>query len=93
MITKFLIVGKQVLLQSKAPTTHEDVGTIIELLMPLDQYWKLEDTLKMSTFMQASGETASDVMATMRTAFGICARYAVNEKDREWLHARITESQ
>jgi len=92
MITKFLIVGKQVLLQSKAPTTHEDIGNVIELLMPLDEYWQLEETLKMATFLQASGETNNEVMATLRKALKICSKYAVTEKDREWLHVRLAEN-
>jgi hypothetical protein len=86
-----LIVGKQVFLQSKAPSSHEDQGTAIELMLPLEDYWKLSEKLKSATYLLASGETQNEVSTVLKDVYKICARYAVAEKDRLWLHAKIRE--
>lgn len=91
MITKFLVVGKQVYLQSKAPASHEDSGVSLELLLPLEEYWKLEEKLKAVTFMQASGELSQEIGTVMKEAYRICAKFAVSEKDRVWLMAKLKE--
>jgi hypothetical protein len=91
LITKFLIVGKQVFLQSKAPTSHEDQGTALELLLPLEDYWKLTEKLKSVTFLLASGETQNEISTVLKEVFKICSKYAVAEKDRLWLHAKLKE--
>ena len=88
MIKKFLVVGKQVYLQTKRPELMNEQNTVIELLLPIEEYWKVESKLKHTNYLQASSEPQGEVVGSMRDLFKLCAPYAVLEKDRMWLYGR-----
>ncbi len=91
MIKKYLIVGKQVYLQTKKPESAGEQTTTIELLLPVEQFWQIEERLRITHYMQASAEPHGEVVGSLRDLFKLCAPYAVAEKDRTWLYARAAE--
>lgn len=89
MIKKVLVVGKNnIYITTKKPDAHLDQGHAIEVEMPVEEYWKLEEILKQALYLQSAGESGSDIFSQYKRVFNICAIYAVNEKDRTWLAER-----
>lgn len=61
---------------------------IIPLNMPIETYWQLADLLKNADYVLASGDDTSGVVEIYQRVFAKAAPYAIQEKDRTWLHAR-----
>ncbi len=91
MIRKYLICGKkQVYLQSKNVESYQEIGKVIELLLPIDDYWVLESQIKDVNYLIASGEAQTEVTSSYRKVLLTSARFAVKEIDRVWLYGRKT---
>jgi len=89
MIRKCLVINKQsIYLQTTVPPTKTEGEVYIEVAMPLTQFWKLEEYLKETSYLQASGEPVGDVVASLHKIFNHCRKFAVHEKDRSWLSER-----
>lgn len=88
MIRKFFICGKQLYLQSKNLESYNDLGTVIELLLPIDEYWELEKEVKEVNYLVAAGENTAEVTSAYREALQRAARHAVKEKERVWLYEK-----
>ena len=68
----------------------DEQGTIynIDIMMPLQEYWKLLDLIKKADFLLASKEQMADIQAIYRRIFKLVAPYSVFETDRLWLVKR-----
>jgi hypothetical protein len=89
MIRKYLICGKrQVFLQSKNSESHAEVGKVIELLLPIDNFWALEDEVKKINYLTASDAPSVDVNGQLKRIFKASYSFAVLEADRQWIHER-----
>lgn len=91
MIRKYLICGKkQLYLQSKNIEVYQEVGRVVELLMPIKDFWQLEGLIKDVNYLIAAGEPQAEVVASYRKVLKGSARFAVKEMDRLWLYGRKT---
>jgi hypothetical protein len=91
MIKKFLICGKQLYFQSKKVESFNELGNIIELVMPIQSYWTIEENMKYANYLLASGEASAEVLNVYKKIFSTCAPYAVYEKDRIWLNTKARD--
>ena len=88
MIRKFLICGKQHLyLKQQSLEGYNELGKVIELAMPIREFWELETEIKEVNYLLSAGESNSEIAMSYRKALRICARYALREDDRTWLYA------
>ena len=62
------------------------MGPVVELLLPIDDWWKLEEELKVANYLIAAGESTADVGASYKKIYAICAQYAIRESERKWLY-------
>ena len=69
-----------------------ETSQVIEILMPIEVYWKTRDVLKDADYNSASGEDFNSINELHRKVFAELKKYAVHEKDRIWLHERSTVS-
>jgi hypothetical protein len=93
MIRKYLICGKRNLfLQSKISEKHGEIGRVIELLLPVHDYWALEDGIKDVNYLIASSEAPVEIARTYKKVLSISSRFAVKEQDRLWLYATKKDS-
>lgn len=89
MIRKFLVCGKkQVYLQSKNVESYQEIGKVIELLMPIQDYWNIENLIREVNYRLATGEAQTEVTESYRKVLLSSARFAVKEIDRVWLYGR-----
>lgn len=89
MISKFLIVGKQLYFStSKANYDHDDEVRVVELLLPIELYWESLDLIKRLEYLISSGEEPIDIKELYRKFFKSIAPYAIIEKDRNWLYEK-----
>lgn len=87
MIRKYLICGKkQIYLQSKNVESYTDIGRVVELLMPVRDFWSLENLVKNVNYLMAAGEPANEIVTSYRKVLRHSARFAVRELDRSWLY-------
>ena len=93
MIRKFLICGKQVYLQNKKMESFNEIGTVVELIMPIEKFWEAEELMKTANYLLASGEPGSDVIAAYKKVFVLCAPFAVTEKERFWLYDKAKDKE
>jgi len=80
-----LIFGKTLYIHSKRPDPQANEGTNFELLMPLEDYWKVQELLKRSDHLSASDASKPEITQVHNEIFKVCAPFAVHEKDRLWL--------
>ncbi|MDQ3230989.1 MAG: hypothetical protein M3Q07_04140 [Pseudobdellovibrionaceae bacterium] len=93
MIRKFLICGKkQIYMQSKNIETYNEIGKVIELVMPVRDFWDLESLIKDVNYLLAAGEAQAEVATSYRKVLRRSARYAVREMDRTWLYGNKKET-
>ena len=88
MIRKFFIVGKKLYLQGKNLDGYQDLGHVIELIIPIQVYWDMRDGLREIDAMRASGCSQSEIYEKYKEVFKICAPFAIFEKERKWLYDR-----
>ncbi|NRA67812.1 MAG: hypothetical protein HRU19_25250 [Pseudobacteriovorax sp.] len=86
MIRKFLICGKQQLyLQNQIIEGFNEIGKVIELMMPIRDFWELEDRIKEVNYLLSSGEPSNEVVTSYKSAVKYSAPFAVKEDDRNWM--------
>jgi hypothetical protein len=85
MIRKFIIVGRQLYLQNEHPEALDDNNKPVELLLPVDELWKLNKMLKETDYLLASNEPRGDIKIARNKILDFVQPYAVAEKDRMWL--------
>lgn len=89
MIRKYLICGKrQVYIQSKNNEAHAELGKVMELVMPITDYWVLENEVKMINYLTASDAPAVDVATQFKRILRASHNFAVLEADRHWIYER-----
>lgn len=91
MIQKVLVCGKQVYMASQKPDSSAEPGVIVDLLMPIEAYWKAEEFLNQMNYLQASGETVSEINAVIRKIIALCIPYVMNEKSHKLLSDKSLE--
>ncbi len=62
---------------------------MIELSMPLEEYWELEKDLKEANYLLASGEPTAEINTAYRRILQQSLKHAVKEKDRAWIHEKL----
>ncbi len=91
MIRKYLICGKkQIYLQSKNLDSYGEIGKVIELVLPVRDFWDLEQLVRDVNYFLAAGEAPAEVATSYRKVLRRSARYAVRELDRTWLYGQKT---
>lgn len=88
MIRKYLTCGRHLHLSTKK---LEDTGTkaqVVELLLPIKVFWEVEELLKSMDYLIASSEDPILVNECAQKVYKKVAPYAVNEKDRAFLHGK-----
>jgi len=89
LILKFLVVGRQIYFSaSKIGLDQDESLKLIDLEMPIDEFWKSEKILKEADYLIASSESGADVRELYRRFFKLMAPWAVEEKDKTWLYDR-----
>lgn len=87
MIRKYLVCGKrQVYLQSKNHESHATVGKVIELLLPINDFWVLEKEVQKINYLTASDAPSVDVSGQYKKILGASYSFAIIEEDRKWIH-------
>lgn len=88
MIRKYLICGKKnIYLQSKVIDSYAEIGRVVELLLPVQDYWTLTDEIAEVNYLLASGEGTVEIARTYKKVLHISSKFAVKEQDRLWLYA------
>ena len=89
MIRKYLVCGKkQIYLQSKNLDSYSEIGKVIELLLPVRDFWELEKLVKDVNYFMSAGEAQAEVASSYRRVLKRSAPFAVQELDRTWLHGQ-----
>jgi hypothetical protein len=91
MIRKYLVIGKHLHLSSKRiedPTGNTKVP-IIELLLPLEVFWEIEDLLARIDYLTAAGEDQVQLNDCYARIYKKIGRYTLHEKDRGFVAERI----
>lgn len=91
MIRKFFIIGKQLYLQSKSVESYNDLGTVIELYLPIEDFWKIEDMLKEANYLLANNISPGELLNFYKKVFLRASKFAVREKERNWLYDKATK--
>ena len=87
MIRKYLICGKkQIYLQSKNSDAYPEIGKVVELLMPVTDFWNLERAIQKINYLTASDAPSVDVGGQYKKILGLSSGFAVVEADRQWLY-------
>ncbi len=92
MIRKYLVCSKHLFLSS---TKHDEPGNkvpIVELLLPIKEFWEVEELMKAVDYLVASNEDPILVNEAVQKIFKKVAPYAVNEKDRTLLYGKASSS-
>ncbi len=76
---------------TQRPEAREEGVQVVELEMPIDDYWKALDIINEITFLQASGEPPSELSTRLKQVFKLSAPHAVFEKHRTWLIEKVNE--
>ena len=87
MIRKYLVIGKRVSLASSRRDSINSVVPPLEILMPVDVFWQIEEHLKRYDLMASSGEESAILSEITKTILKLVTPYAVTEKERLWLYA------
>lgn len=85
MIRKFMIIGRQFYLQSDLPDAPGEQSRPVELLLPVDDLWKLNKMLKEVDYLMASNEPKGDIQVARNRILDFIQPFAIAEKDRLWL--------
>lgn len=87
MIRKYLVCGKkQIYLQSKNTEAYDDIGKVVELLLPINDFWNLEKEIGKINYLTASDAPNVDVGGQYKKILKLSASFAVMEADRQWLY-------
>ncbi|MFW7382060.1 MAG: hypothetical protein ACOH5I_24860 [Oligoflexus sp.] len=88
MIRKYLICGNpsQVFLQSKNTDAYYELGRVIELIMPIREFWGLSEQIKTIHYMVSANESTTEVATAYKKLMKSSAPFAVREEDRVWLY-------
>lgn len=85
MIRKYLVIANRISLASTQRDSIKTTGPLIELLMPVDIYWQIEDQLKQYDLKASSGDDSTVLDDLNKKIMRLVIPYAVSEKDRLWL--------
>ncbi|SMF46481.1 hypothetical protein [Pseudobacteriovorax antillogorgiicola] len=92
MIRKFLVCGKQQLyLQQQIIEGFSEIGKVIELQLPIRNFWDIEEDIKEVNYLLSAGESSSEIVTAYRKVLRSCAQYATKEDDRLWLYLHGSE--
>lgn len=87
MIRKYMVCGKkQIYLQSKNTDGYLEIGKVIELLLPINDYWGLEKEIQKINYLTASDAPNVDIGGQYKRILRISSSFAVIEADRLWLY-------
>jgi hypothetical protein len=89
MIRKFLVISNRISLASTRRESIQANGPLIELLMPIDVYWQFEEEFKKYDQMAADGDDNMVLAELNKKILKQLIPYAVNEKERVWLHKNV----
>lgn len=92
MIRKFLVCGKQQLyLQQQVIEGFSEIGRVVELLLPIRDFWAVEEDIKEVNYLVSAGESNTEIVSAYKKALRSCAQFATREEDRVWLYANSKE--
>lgn len=89
MIRKYLVISNRISLASTKRDTIQGTGPLIELLMPIDVYWKFEEEFKQYDMMASDGDDTMILAEFNKKLLKLMIPYTVNEKERLWLHKNV----
>ena len=85
MIRKFLVIANRISLASTRRDSVKSTGPMIELLMPADVYWQIEEELKQYDAKASSGDDGMVLAELNKKIMLKLTAYVVHEKERLWL--------
>lgn len=89
MIRKYLVCGKRnVFLQSKNSESHNEIGKVVELLLPITEFWALENEIRKMNYLTASDAPSVDVSGQYKRILKASYSFVVIEADRQWIYER-----
>ncbi len=87
MIRKYLICSKKnVYLQSKNSDSYETIGKVVELVLPIRDFWEIDKLVKEVNYQIASSEQQAEISNSYKRVMLRSAPFAVSEEDRNWLY-------
>lgn len=93
MIRKYLVIANRISLASTQRDSIKTTGPLIELLMPVDIYWEIEEHLKQYDLQASSGDDSTVLDDLNKKILRFLIPYAVSEKDRSWLSSNAGSSE
>lgn len=93
MIRKCLVVSSHIHLQNDTPESLDDNIKYIDLLLPVEDLWKLKKQIKKLDYLVASNEPSGDVKICKSQIYNFIQPHAVQETDRNWLLARVVRDE
>ncbi|MES2614854.1 MAG: hypothetical protein V4591_05515 [Bdellovibrionota bacterium] len=85
MFQRFLSLGAVPELRPD-PVQSEKVGNEVEVVMPIDVYWQIEDLIKDIRYARIQGNDTQKLWSRFARLIYPCI---VLEKDRQWFKSRI----
>lgn len=87
MIRKYLLCGKkQLSLQGRNIEALGEMGRVVELLLPIKEFWAIESDIKRLDYLVATDSQAVDISTQYIKTLKRSLRYSVKAADREWLY-------
>ncbi len=87
MIRKYLICSKKnVYLQSKNSDSYEAIGKVVELVLPIRDFWEIEKLVKEVNYHLSASEAQAEISNSYKKVMLRSAPFAVSEDDRKWLY-------
>lgn len=68
-----------------------ELGTPVELEMPLEVFWKLETLVKEISYTLSSQENPAEISVQAKKIYKFCTPYVISEKNRIWMLEKINE--
>ena len=88
MIRKYLVCARHLHLSTKRLDEAETKTSVDDSLRHIKIFWELEEQAKSMDYMIASNEDPILINETVVKIYKKVAPYAVNEKDRVFLHGK-----
>lgn len=89
MIHKYLLLGRSMSLSSIRVENPEERHGSIELVLPLDVFWQVSESLQRSNFLLSQDAPVADVQKLYQKIYAEVFPYAANENERALLQKRM----
>ncbi|MBF0441188.1 MAG: hypothetical protein HQK54_04730 [Oligoflexales bacterium] len=78
-------------MQSKGLESYHELGKVIELFIPVDEYWKIQQLIAKANYLYSSGESAAEIKEVYKKVMSYCSQFAIREDERKWLNEKSAD--